>query len=117
MDHLPAASVRIHVRGRRDLPFELTGQSSVSMGDTYSVDGFSVTPLPSGEIEKRSWPAVESLFYFVIAWAGGEALSAAARRIHRAVKGRATELRIDGRDVPVEEQAILDVLREAQGDR
>lgn len=104
--------VEIEAEGSIMFAWELLGKpESMSQDEAYDVEGVKVYYRGARESRGVDQPDVMN---FLLGWAAGETLSYFAQ--HLATLGRETleRLRINGQEVPPEEEDILRVLREAE---
>jgi hypothetical protein len=100
------------VEGSRRFIFEATG------AEGFSADGRYDTPEGTFQfriVMERKDLTAGTIIQFTFELAAGALVANAASRIWRAAKHTVRRLRLNGRDVPVDESEILKVLREAQG--
>lgn len=110
-------SIRLELEGAHPrLLFDLTESQKVATGTPYETStGARVTPLPSGRMERKAWTEPFQALQFLLEWGGGEALSLIAGWLASSLRGKARQIRINGREVEPDPDAILRVLQEAQG--
>ncbi len=97
--------------------FHLTEQNkTVSAGKAYAVEnGFSVTYTPVHRMVRKGGvqAGTDFVWNFLVEWGAGEALTLVAGWLVAKLSGRVKSLKLNGKVVPVTEDAVLAVLREA----